>query len=112
MRESLTVEQFVVLGLRCHELKRYVQFSHPKHLIVLFLLHSNMGRLRGHKTTHGNHGTFEKPHVGYARAVLPPVDKNDNNSHVNLENLEEYFLQMIQKTLWNLNGMMALKNDD
>lgn len=71
-----------------------------------------MGRLRGHKTTHGNHGTFEKPHVGYARAVLPPVDKNDNNSHVNLENLEEYFLQMIQKTLWNLNGMMALKNDD
>lgn len=71
-----------------------------------------MGRLRGHKTTHGNHGTFEKPHVGYARAVLPPVDKNDNNSHVNLENLEEYFLQMIQKTLWNLNGKMALKNDD
>lgn len=71
-----------------------------------------MGRLRGHKTTHGNHGTFEKQHVGYARGVLPPVDKNDNNSHVNLENLEEYFLQMIQKTLWNLNGMMALKNDD
>lgn len=30
MCESLTVEQFVVLGLRCHELKRYVQFSHPK----------------------------------------------------------------------------------
>lgn len=71
-----------------------------------------MGRLRGHKTTHGNHGTFKKPHVGYTRAVLPPVDKNDNNSHVNLENLEEYFLQMIQKTLWNLNGKMALKNDD
>lgn len=33
MRESLTVEQFVVLGLRCHELKRYVQFSHPKTLV-------------------------------------------------------------------------------
>lgn len=56
-----------------------------------------MGRLRGHKTTHGNHGTFEKPLVGYARAVLPPVD--DNNSHVNLENLEEYFLQLIINTL-------------
>lgn len=81
-------------------------------MLLIFLLHSNIGRLRGHKTTHGNHGTFEKPHVGYARTVLPPVDKNDNNSHVNLENLEEYFLQMIQKTLWNLNGMMALKNDD
>lgn len=30
------------------------------------------------------------------------MDKNDNNSQVNLENLEEYFLQMIQKTLKSL----------
>lgn len=30
-RKSLTVEQFVT-GLDCHELKHYVQFSHPKTL--------------------------------------------------------------------------------
>lgn len=109
MRESLTDEQFVP-GLRCHELKRYVQFSRPKTLVRAIAL--EYGSFEGSQDNPWKPREIEKPHVGYARAVLPPVDKNDNNSHVNLENLEEYFLQMIQKTLWNLNGMMALKNDD
>lgn len=40
-----------------------------------------------------------KPHVGFARAVLPPPEKNDYSGHINLDNLEESIQQMIQKTL-------------
>lgn len=47
MRESLTVEQFVVLGLRCHELKRYVQFSHPKTLVRAISLALEYGPFEG-----------------------------------------------------------------
>lgn len=95
MRESLTVEHFVI-GLGCHELKRYVQFSHPKTLDRAISLALEIESFEGSQDTPRN---IEKPHVGYARAVLPPVDKNDNNSHVNLEKLEESIQQMIQKTL-------------
>lgn len=47
MRESLAVEQFVVLGLRCHELKRYVQFSHPKTLVRAISLALEYGPFEG-----------------------------------------------------------------
>lgn len=46
MRESLTVEQFVP-GLRCHELKRYVQFSHPKTLDRAISLALEYGSFEG-----------------------------------------------------------------
>lgn len=98
MRESFTVEQFVT-GLSSHELKRYVQFYHPKTLdraISLALVYESF---EGLQDTPRKPRDIEKPHFGYARAVLPPLDKNDNNSHVNLKKLEEYIQQMIQKTL-------------
>lgn len=46
MRESLTDEQFVP-GLRCHELKRYVQFSHPKTLVRAISLALEYGPFEG-----------------------------------------------------------------
>lgn len=49
-----------------------------------------MGCLRGYKIIYGNYGIFEKLYVGYLCVVFLFVD--DNNSYVNLENFEEYFL--------------------
>lgn len=98
MRESLTVEQFVT-GLSCHERKRHVQFSHPKTLDRAISLALEYELFEGSQDNPRKPRDIEKPHVGYARTVLPPVDKNDNNSHVNLEKLEESIQQMIQKTL-------------
>lgn len=63
-----------------------------KYLFVLFFLYLNMGCLRGYKIIYGNYGIFEKLYVGYVCVVFLFVDKNDNNSYVNLENFEEYFL--------------------
>lgn len=59
-----------------------------KYLFVLLYL--NIGCLRGYKIIYGNYGIFEKLYVGYVCVVFLFVD--DNNSYVNLENFEEYFL--------------------
>lgn len=72
MRESLTDEQFVP-GLRCHELKRYVQFSRPKTLVRAIAL--EYGSFEGSQDNPWKPREIEKPHVGFARALFPPVDK-------------------------------------
>lgn len=90
MRESLTVEQFVT-GLSCHELKRYVQFSHPKTLDRAISLALEYESFEGSQDNPRTPRDNEKPHVGYARAVLPPVDKNDNNSNVIWKSLKNLF---------------------
>lgn len=71
MCESLTVKQlFTVLG--CHELKRYVQFSHPKTLDRAISLALEYKSFEGHKTPHGNRGTLRN-HMLVIHALFFPL---------------------------------------
>lgn len=75
-----------------------MQFSHPKTLNRAISLALEYESFEGSQDTPRKPRDIEKPHVGYARTVLPPVDKNDSIGHVNLEKLKESIQQMIQKT--------------
>lgn len=94
MRETLTVEQFVT-GLRSQELKRYVQFSHPKTLDRAISLAIEFESFEGTQDTIRKPQDCEKSSI---RAVLPP-QKDSSENHLNLQNLEKSIEQIVQKTL-------------
>ena len=102
MRESLTVEQFIT-GLNGHELKRFVQFAHPKTLDRAISLALEFESFDGSPNSPRKPKDTEKPPVGFARAILPPVEKNDCNSQITLEKLEETIQQIMQKSLKSMN---------
>lgn len=93
MRESLTVEQFVT-GLGSQELKRYVQFAHPKSLDRAISLALEFESFEGSQDALRKPRDTEKLPV---RAVIPP-EGNDFN-HRNAENMEKSIEKIVQKTL-------------
>jgi hypothetical protein len=111
MRESLTVEQFIT-GLNGQELKRFVQFAHPKTLDRAISLALEFESFDGLPNSPRKPRDTEKPPVGFARAILPPVEKNDCNSQITLEKLEETIQQMIQKSLKSMNIQKHERQND
>lgn len=97
MRESLTVEQFVS-GLGSQELKRYVQFSHPKSLDRAISLALEFESFEGSQDTLRKPRDTEKLPQRQCNALISP-DKNDSSNHANNEGLENTIERIVQKTL-------------
>ncbi|XP_062588198.1 uncharacterized protein LOC134249845 [Saccostrea cucullata] len=97
MRESLTVEQFVS-GLGSQELKRYVQFSHPKSLGRAISLALEFESFEGSQDTLRKPKDTEKLPQRQCNALVSP-DRNDSSNHASNEGLENTIERIVQKTL-------------
>lgn len=97
MRESLTVEQFVT-GLGSQELKRYVQFSHPKSLDRAISLALEFESFEGSQDMLRKPKDPEKLPYRQCSTLISP-EGNDSSNHTNNENLEKSIERIVQKTL-------------
>lgn len=97
MREGLTVEQFVT-GLGSQELKRYVQFSHPKSLDRAISLALEFESFEGSQDALRKPRDTEKLPQRQCSALISP-ERNDSGNHTNSEDLEKSIERIVQKTL-------------
>lgn len=97
MRESLTVEQFVT-GLGSQELKRYVQFSHPKSLDRAISLALEFESFEGSQDTLRKPRDPEKLPYRQCNALVSP-EGNESSNHISNENLEKSIERIVQKAL-------------
>lgn len=97
MREGLTVEQFIS-GLGSQELKRYVQFSHPKSLDRAISLALEFESFEGSQDALRKPRDTEKLPQRQCSALISP-EINDSGNHANNEDLEKSIERIVQKTL-------------